>query len=116
MLYLAAVLILGFFGLYVYIWKRVNREWVKHNGEVIEADITDAVCRKRGNWGVTWELHAQWYRPADGKLFAFKEGEWLRKDPTEFLTAEGIRQVTVRIDPKDPHTHWVVLDFLPADY
>lgn len=116
MVYIAAPLILVFFGLYVYIWKRVNANWVKHNGEAVLAKVTGTLSRKRGDWGVTWEVQASWQRPQDGKVFAFYKCEWLRKDPAPLLQGQDIWEVTVYIDPKDPRTHWIALDFLPPEY
>lgn len=112
---LAGSLILAFFLLYALIWKRVNRHWVRYNGEPVEARIEKVTAKSRGDYGLTYVLHAHWQAP-DGKIFAYSNSIWLQKDPTPYLQEHGIDTVLVRIDPKLPATHWIELDFLPEEY
>jgi hypothetical protein len=103
---------IGAIPLYLRARRRRLADWLKANGQPIQADLTGAqlITSMEMNGANPYRISAQWKSPATNRVYVFRsENLWF--DPTPFLPAS--KTINVLIDPNNPRRHWVDTRFLP---
>jgi hypothetical protein len=98
--------------LYFQMKRKRFAEWVKANGQAIQADFTGA--QLNGSLEINgqnpYRIFAQWKNPSTNQVHVFRSDNlWF--DPTPYMP--GVRTINVLIDPRNPKRHWVDTTFLP---
>lgn len=104
---------IGYGGL-LYQWmKKRDVNWLKQNGQSVEADFTGVFYNTsvKMNGASPWVIQGQWFDKATNKMYVF-ESDNIWFDPSAFVQGEKIR---VLIDPKNPGLYTVDLSFLPEE-
>jgi hypothetical protein len=98
---------------WIYLRRRARQltEWLKINGQRIQAELTGVELNRsvRVNGSCPWRVTAQWLNPATGRIHVFR-GANLWYNPSRYVTGKSIE---VMIDPNRPHRYYMDTSFLP---
>ncbi len=106
-----AFTIIGLFSLVAGLRAGRRARTLDEQGMLIDTDFT-AVERISDDDGVVFFVRSQWVSPSSGRVHVF-DSEALRFDPTGFIRPG--QRIRVRIDPANPATYQMQMDFLPCE-
>lgn len=104
----------GYGGLFYQIFKKRDINWLKQNGEAVQATFSGVYVNYsiKVNGTSPWVIQAQWHDSLlTNKDYTF-DSEAIWHDPTQYV--EG-KTLTVLIDPKNPGLYYMDVSFLPEN-
>ena len=115
LLFLVSVIALGFWSLGLvaqipisiikFVQKLKLRQWLKVNGQIVEATVQKIMEYKRTRSAFMWyKIIAQWTQPSSGLSYTFRSDN-LNTDPEDYINPGD--KIKVVIDPNNPKRYFV---------